>query len=202
MAMVPASRGIPTRAKEKKENGPDPASCAASETMTLTGLPVSMRSDPALPANASGMSICEGGSWIRVASTMTSGRSAATEPLRVISAVRIAQRTQTATSRRERCVPARATICWPTHVVTPVASIPSLTTNRVAMNITTGSPKPARTAVDDSTPVAQRDSAVRIATTPTGSRFQTKRTTTAARMSRLRVASSIESHPLIRVVAH
>ena len=47
--------------KEKKLKPPPPASCEASDTMTLTGLPVSTSSEPALPANAIGMSIWDGG---------------------------------------------------------------------------------------------------------------------------------------------
>ena len=38
MAIVPISSGMPTRANAKNENGPAPASSAASETITLTGL--------------------------------------------------------------------------------------------------------------------------------------------------------------------
>ena len=110
MANVPASRGIPTRANEKNGNGGSPAFWAASLTMTLTGLPVSMINAPQLPAKARGMSICDGGSPIRMASTTTSGRSAATDPLRVIRAVRTAQSTPMARTRRPRLAPARATI--------------------------------------------------------------------------------------------
>ena len=61
---------------------------------------------------------------------------------------------------------------WPSQVVTPVESMPSLTTNSVAMNTTTGSPKPARTASTGSSPVAHSASIVRMATTPTDSQFQ------------------------------
>ena len=53
--------GTPMTAYEKKPKAPAPASCAASETMTLTGLPVSASSEPALPAKAIGMSMREGG---------------------------------------------------------------------------------------------------------------------------------------------
>ena len=74
MANVPASSGIPTTANEKKANGGAPLSWAASDTMTLTGLPVSMNRAPQLPANAIGMSICDGGCPIRMASTTTRGR--------------------------------------------------------------------------------------------------------------------------------
>ena len=80
---------------------------------------------------------------------------------------------------------------WPSQVVTPVESMPSLTTKSVAMKTTTGSPKPARTASVGSRPVPHRASIVRIATTPTGNRFQTNRTMTAPRMTRVRAASSM-----------
>ena len=68
----------------------------------------------------------------------------------------------------------------PAQVVTPVESMPSLTTNSVAMKMTTGSPKPATTCSAISSPVAHSASTARIATTPTGSRFQTNRTMTSA----------------------
>ena len=47
---------MPTSEKEKKENAPSPDSAAASETITFTGLLISISSPPALPANATGMS--------------------------------------------------------------------------------------------------------------------------------------------------
>src|SRR6478735_5924224 len=190
MANVPASSGIPTTANEKKANGGAPLSWAASDTMTLTGLLASMNSPLPLPAKARGMSICDGGCPIRMASTTTSGSSAATDPLSVISAVRTAHSRPTASTSRARLSPALATMSWPSQVVTPVESMPSLTTKSVAMNTTTGSPKPASTASTGSSPVAHSASIVRMATTPTDSRFQTKRTMTAPRMTRVRAASS------------
>ena len=54
---------------------------------TLTGLPVSSSIPPALPANASGMSSRDGGNPRRIATTTAIGSSAATVPLRPISAV-------------------------------------------------------------------------------------------------------------------
>src|SRR6185312_4774397 len=76
------------------------------------------------------------------------------------------------------------------HVVTPVESIPSLTTNNVAMKMTTGSPNPATASCVVTSPVAHSARAARIATTPMGRRFQMNRTTTAASTTRARVASS------------
>jgi len=51
---------------------------------------------------------------------------------------------------------------------------------REAMKITAGSPKPPSAWSIVRTPVAQSASAVAMATTTTGSLFQTKRTTIAA----------------------
>ena len=89
---------MPTSENEKKENGPSPDSAAASETITFTGLLISISSPPALPANATGMSSCDGGVPIRWPSSTTSGSSAATAPLRVISDVSNADNRQIATS--------------------------------------------------------------------------------------------------------
>jgi hypothetical protein len=50
-----------------------PAAAAASETTMFTGVPVRVSSDPALAANASGISIFEGTSPARTATTTTTG---------------------------------------------------------------------------------------------------------------------------------
>jgi hypothetical protein len=42
--------GTPTQANSKNSKAPAPASSDASDTMMLTGLPMSTSSDPALPA--------------------------------------------------------------------------------------------------------------------------------------------------------
>ena len=47
IAMVPSSSGTPTQANSKKPNGAWPASTAASDTRTFTGVPVSASSEPA-----------------------------------------------------------------------------------------------------------------------------------------------------------
>ena len=121
----------------------------------------------------------------------TSGSSAATAPFRVISDVSRAERRQIVTRTRDLAVPAFSSSRWPAQVVTPVESMPSLTTNRVAMKMTTGSPKPATASSVETSPVAQRPSAARIATAPTGSRFHTNRATTTPSTTSAVVASSI-----------
>ena len=55
--------------------------------MMFTGVPVSASIDPACAENASGISICDGDRAARVATTTTTGMSAATAPLTLISAV-------------------------------------------------------------------------------------------------------------------
>ena len=154
MATVPSSRGTPTRANSKKPKGRAPASAAASETTTLTGVPVRASSDPAWAAKATGSSSCDGGRPRRTAITTTTGTRAATEPLGLIRAVSRATTTMVRTSSRVRLSPARAISCCPTQAVTPVASRASLTTKRVAMKMTEESPKPARAWLRVSTPVA------------------------------------------------
>ena len=88
---VPITTGMPAIANSANPNAPTPAFCAASEITTLTGLPVSSSRDPALPANASGISSREGCRERRMAITIVIGRSAATAPLSPMSAVRPAE---------------------------------------------------------------------------------------------------------------
>ncbi len=180
IAIVPTRRGIPTSANSKKPNAPTPASFAASETITLTGDPVSASSDPAWAPNASGMRSWEDGRPSRTERTTTTGRSAATEPLTEMSAVRKATSRSISTIRRVRLSPTRAISSCPAHAVTPEASSASLTTNSVAMKITVGSPKPATDWSKPSTPVAQRESATPIATIATGTRSRMNTATVAA----------------------
>ena len=152
IAIVPTRSGIPTSANSKKPIAPTPASFAASETITLTGDPVSAISDPAWAPNARGMRSCEDGRPRRTESTTTTGRSAATEPLTEMSAVRKATSRSISTISRVRLSPTRAISSCPAHAVTPEASSASLTTNSVAMKITVGSPKPATDWSNPSTP--------------------------------------------------
>lgn len=74
MSTVPMTSGMPTSANSKNAKPPAPASLAASETMTLTGVPVGSSNDPALPANASGMSSRDGGMSMRSASATATGQ--------------------------------------------------------------------------------------------------------------------------------
>ncbi len=60
------------------------------------------------------------------------------------------------------------------------------------MKITVGSPKPASACSRSRTPVAQSESAVPIATIPTGSRSQTNAITTTARTRKVIVESLTE----------
>ena len=55
--------------------------------MTFTGVPVSVSIDPACAPNTSGISSCEGDRPVRTAITTTTGSSAATAPLTLITAV-------------------------------------------------------------------------------------------------------------------
>ncbi len=194
IATVPTSSGTPTRAKEKNGNGPAPASCAASDTITLTGLLISSSNPPQLPAKATGMSSCDGDRPVRWATRTTSGSNAATAPLRVINEVRRAESRQTATSTRAWPVPDRSSSHRPSRVVTPVESMPSLTTKSVAMKMTTGSPNPATASFVVTRPVAQRLSAAPMATIPTGNRFQMNSATTTPSTTRAFVESSNAGH--------
>ena len=99
-----------------------PASSAASETSTFTGVPVRASIEPAWAANASGISSCDAGIASRTAMTTITGSRAATAPLTLMSAVTAAQSSIMSTTIRGRLVPALAFSCWPAQAVTPVAS--------------------------------------------------------------------------------
>ena len=130
--------------------------------------------------------------------TTTTGRRAATEPLRLISAVRTETSSIVRTSSRTRLSPACRIRNWPVQAVTPVASRPALTTNSEAMNTTAGSPNPASAWPRSSTPVAHSASAVAIATTTTGKRSQTNSTTITATIAKVRVMSLNSVAPVAR----
>src|SRR3954454_23916837 len=189
IAMVPSSSGTPAKPYSKKPKGRSPPFTAASDTRTLTGVPVSASSEPAWPANTMGIKSCDGGRLSRTAITTTTGSRAATEPLRLMSAVRIAISSIIRTSRRVRLSPAWRIRNCPVQAVTPVASRPALTTNSEAMKMTAGSPKPAKDCPRSSTPVAQSASEVASATTITGRRSQTNSTTTPATMVKVSAMS-------------
>lgn len=93
ITMVPRTSGPPVSANSKNPNGRPVASAAASLMMMFTGVPVSASIDPPWAAKASGMSSWLGASPARTATTTTTGISAATAPLMLISAE------STATSR-------------------------------------------------------------------------------------------------------
>src|SRR4051812_42570574 len=121
--------------------------------------------------------------------TTTTGSSAATAPLTLISAVRPATSDIIRTSRRVRDSPACAIRDWPAQVVTPVASSPALTTNSEAMKITAGSPSPASDSCSVVTPVKYSASAVARDTRTTGKRSQINSTTIAMTIAKVTVTS-------------
>ena len=153
--------------------------------MTFTGVPVRASIDPAWAPNTSGMSSCDGGRPSRTAMTTTTGSRAATAPFTLMSAVSPATSSIIRTSSRVRLSPTRAMSSWPAQAVTPVASRPSLTTNRAAMKMTAGSPKPASAWSRSRTPVKYSASDAPMATIPTGMRFETNATTTASRIAKV-----------------
>ena len=195
---MPASSGTPTSANSKKPKAPTPASSAASETITLTGVPVSTSSEPACAAKATGSRSCDGERPSRSANNTVTGRSAATAPLTLISAVNPATSSMVRTTSRVRLSPTASISRWPAQAVTPVASSASLTTNSEAMKITVGSPKPASASSSSRTSVAHSDSATPTATIATGRRSQTKITTTAARMTKVIVESLMARSAALR----
>ena len=111
--------------------------------MMFTGVPVRASIDPACAEKASGMSSCDGGRPARAATTTTTGISAATAPLTLMSAVTHSDEQADDGEQRRPLVPSRAISCCPAQAVTPVESSASPTTKSVAMKMTVGSPKPA-----------------------------------------------------------
>lgn len=105
IAQVPSSSGPPTSANSKNPNGLPAASWAASLTITLTGVPVRVSSDPACAAKASGSRSCETGIRARLATTTTIGSRAATAPLMLMNAVTAATSRQITVSSGPRRVP-------------------------------------------------------------------------------------------------
>ncbi len=194
-AIVAITSGMPTAAKEKKPNPPVPVSAAASDTITLTGLPVRVSSAPARAVNASGMSTADGGRLVRAAMATSIVSSAGAGPLGVIRAEVTADSASAATSNRVGPGPVRRMRRSPAQAVRPALSSASLTTNSDAMNATIGSPNPATTRSAGSTPLAYRASMEMIATASTGSRLQTNSTMTPATMSRLAAASVMSGRP-------
>ena len=112
-----------------------------------------MSSAPALAAKANGINIFDGLVAAFLATTTVTGSNAAAAPLGVMKALSTAASTITAANNRARFVPARSVSICPAQAVTPDASSPSLTTNRVAMKMTTGSPNPLNAVAASSTPV-------------------------------------------------
>ena len=132
----------------------------------------------------------------RVAVTTMTGSSAATAALTVTMAVRAAQTSIIRMTSFVRLVPARSISCWPAHAVTPVESSASLTTNRAAMKMTVWSPNPARLCSRVRTPVAHSTRVAPMATTSTGRRPHTNRTTIAAMTAKVIPMSLIRSAPV------
>ena len=159
MATVPTTSGTPTSANEKNGNGPAPASCRSlgDDDVDRAAGQHEQRSGAAREGQrhrASATAAARPAS----ASITTSGSSAATAPLSVIRAASTAHSRQTATSDAALACSGLPRRSPPAQAVTPVESMPSLTTNSVAMKMTTGSPKPASTAVKSAgrSPTGQR----------------------------------------------
>ena len=98
------SSGIPASANSKKPKPPRRPRSAASDTITFTGVPVSASIEPACAPNTSGISSCDGNRPVRTASTTTTGSSAATAPLTLMSAVIAATNSIVSTTSRVRSV--------------------------------------------------------------------------------------------------
>ncbi len=191
MMIVPTTSGTPTSANSKYPKVPVPASYAASETSTFTGVPVRASWEPACAANAIGSRSCDVACRWRTAVTTTMGSRAATAPFTLMMAVRPAANSIVKTTSRRGLSPARAVRRWPAQAVTPVASRAVLTTKSVAMKTTVGSPKPSSVWLMSMTPAARSVSDAPSATISTGSRFQMKRTTVTPRTPRTTVISLI-----------
>ena len=130
----------------------------------------------------------------RTASTTTTGRSAATAPLTLMSALRTATASVMKTMSRVRLSPDLSMSHWPTQAVTPDRSIPALMTKSEATKIVAVSPKPARLCWIVRMPVAQSASAQPTQTAITGSLSQMNRTMTTAMMAKT-IQMSVKGGP-------
>ena len=149
------------QANSKKPKAPSPASTAASETSTFTGVPVSASSEPAWPANTSGISSCDGG---RPQPHRHDHDHRQQRRDRAVDADQRGQHRDQQHHQDEQPRPALARLRG-SGAGRPRRSrrsrrAPALTTNSEAMKITAGSPKPASAWPRSSTPVAQSASAV------------------------------------------
>ena len=125
-----------------------PASSEASSTSTLTGVPVSASIEPACAPKTSGISSCEGGRLSRTARTTTTGSSAATAPLTLISAESTPQKQHHQHDQPRAAVAPAARQHLPGPGGEPVFSSAALTTKSEATKIVAGSPKPASALVE------------------------------------------------------
>ena len=181
ITIVPISSGTPTRANSKKPKPPTPASEAASDTSTFTGVPVRASIEPAWAAKASGISSWLVGRRWRRASTTTIGSRAATAPLTLMIAV--SERRQEH-HRDEQPPPVaagdgRQLLARPRRHARRVEGRAD-DEQRGDEQRPSGRRSRRAACPRSSTPVAASVSEAPIATISTGKRFQTKRTTVPA----------------------
>jgi hypothetical protein len=131
---------------------------------------------------------------MRSASRTTTGTSAATAPLWLISGLSRAAISSVNRESFNGLDPTARDSHWPTHAVTPAASRPAATTNRPAMKMMTVSPKPENTWSSGRMPEKNNASGTISATSITGRRPQTNRPTTAAMMAKI-TSLSLKSAP-------
>ena len=136
-------RDADQRELEVAEAGARPASSEASSTSTLTGVPVSASIEPECAPKTSGIRSCDGGRFSRTASTTTTGNSAATAPLTLISAERTPTNSIISTISRHRLSPGAAD----QHLPGPrrdgrSSRAPRSPTNSEVTNTVAGSPNP------------------------------------------------------------
>jgi hypothetical protein len=170
----PRISGTPTSANSKQPKFRPSASNSASEIRTCTGVPASNSIEPQCAPKTSGISNRPGDRPRRTARTTTTGRSAATAPFTLMSALSTATASVIKTMSRVRLSPDLSIRAWPTQAVTPERSIPAPITKSDATKIVAGSPNPARLCPMVRIPVAQSASAQPRQTAKTGSRSQMK----------------------------
>ena len=130
----------------------------------------------------------------RFAATTTTGRSAATAALTVTNAVRPRRRASSGRAAASAARPARSISCWPAHAVTPVDRGLAHDEQRRDED-DDRSPNPARLCLEREDAGAHSASAAPRATTSTGSRPQTKRTTIAAMIAKVIAMSVTADRP-------
>ena len=185
----------PMGVKLKKLKGSMPSRDSWLLTTILGGVPISVSIPPIEPAKAMGISRRVGATPTLVQRFRATGMKTATAPVLLMNADRPATTSISNTRRRTSLVPATPMSQLPMENATPVRKRPSPTIKRPAINMTRGSPKPAKASFGESRPVSNKASTTRMATISIRRRSLAKRTIVAASKAKTNRISPVMTSP-------